>query len=208
MPDTRQKLIGLPDYVEQVVRLDERVAFRLSEYRLPDGSIFAVGKSDTQNLLGVRHDHRDEVDSRSLDRVVRGGIAETANDSALVRSVRREELNPNDLRARLIAHFEYPMPELEGLNDALAVCESDFERDLMKRLLERGYRVQGQVGSTGYRIDMVVEGADGRMRRRPFPRPPTMAARYAAAARSRTSRLAFLALLCLQLLPGLRTGVE
>ena len=45
MPDVRQKLIGLLDYVEQVVRLDERVAFRLSEYRLPDGSAFAVGKA-------------------------------------------------------------------------------------------------------------------------------------------------------------------
>ena len=60
MRDARQKLIGLLDYVEQVVRLDERVAFRLSEYRLPDGTTFAVGKNDTQNLPGVRHDHRDE----------------------------------------------------------------------------------------------------------------------------------------------------
>jgi hypothetical protein len=60
MADARQKLIGLLDYVEQVVRLDERVAFRLSEYRLPDGSTFAVSKSETQNLPGVRHDHRDE----------------------------------------------------------------------------------------------------------------------------------------------------
>jgi hypothetical protein len=60
MRDARQKLVGLLDYVEQVVRLDERVAFRLSEYRLPDGMTFAVGNSDTQNLPGVRHDHRDE----------------------------------------------------------------------------------------------------------------------------------------------------
>lgn len=60
MPDARQKLIGLLDYVEQVVRLDERVAFRLSEYRLPDGSTFAVGKGDTQNLPSVHHDQRDE----------------------------------------------------------------------------------------------------------------------------------------------------
>jgi hypothetical protein len=44
MPDARQKLISLLDYVEQVVRLDERVAFRLSEYRLPDSSVFAVDK--------------------------------------------------------------------------------------------------------------------------------------------------------------------
>jgi hypothetical protein len=60
MSDTRKKLIGLLDYVEQVVRLDERVAFRLSEYRLPDGTTFAVANSDTQNLPGVRHDHRDD----------------------------------------------------------------------------------------------------------------------------------------------------
>jgi very-short-patch-repair endonuclease len=54
------------------------------------------------------------------------------------------------------------MPELKKIEDALSVCESKFERDMMQRLLERGYRVQGQVGSIGYRIDMVVEGADRR----------------------------------------------
>jgi hypothetical protein len=60
MAESRQKLIGLLDCIEQVVRLDERVAFRLSEYHLPDGSTFAVGKADTQNLPSVRQDHRDE----------------------------------------------------------------------------------------------------------------------------------------------------
>ena len=39
-------------------------------------------------------------------------------------------------------------------------AKSNFERDLMRKLLERGYRAQGQVGSLGFRIDMVVEGAD------------------------------------------------
>ena len=60
MAALRQKLVGLLDYVEQVIRLDERVAFRLSEYRLPDSSTFALFKIDTQNLPGVRHDLRDE----------------------------------------------------------------------------------------------------------------------------------------------------
>src|SRR5437763_16489887 len=60
MPDARQKLIGLLDYVEQVVRLDERVAFRLSEYRLPDGTAFAIGESHTRNLPGIHHDAREE----------------------------------------------------------------------------------------------------------------------------------------------------
>jgi very-short-patch-repair endonuclease len=79
----------------------------------------------------------------------------------LVRSVKRDELNPSDLKARLIAHFENPMPDREEIEDALSSCESNFERDLMQRLLDRGYRVQAQVGSLGYRIDMIVEGANG-----------------------------------------------
>ena len=52
--------------------------------------------------------------------------------------------------------------EAESAGDGLAACESGFERDLMQMLLDRGYRVQPQVGSLGFRIDMVVEGADGR----------------------------------------------
>jgi very-short-patch-repair endonuclease len=101
-------------------------------------------------LTMLRYEQRFNVAvSRARDRVV------------LVRSVRREELNPNDLKARLIAHFERPMPDREKISDALSTCESNFERDLMQRLLERGYRVHGQVGSIGYRIDMVVEGATG-----------------------------------------------
>jgi very-short-patch-repair endonuclease len=111
-----------------------------------------VADSANKNALTMlRYEQRFNVAvSRARDRAV------------LVRSVRREELNPNDLKARLIAHFENPMPDAEKTEDALGVCESQFERDLMGRLLERGYRVQGQVGSIGYRIDMVVEGADRR----------------------------------------------
>jgi hypothetical protein len=55
MSDMRQKLIGLLDYIEQVVRLDEPVAFRLSEYHLLDGSTFAITKADTHNLPGRAH---------------------------------------------------------------------------------------------------------------------------------------------------------
>jgi very-short-patch-repair endonuclease len=33
---------------------------------------------------------------------------------------------------------------------------------VLRRLLERGYRVTPQVGAMGYRIDLVVEGANGR----------------------------------------------
>jgi very-short-patch-repair endonuclease len=82
----------------------------------------------------------------------------------LLRSVKREDLNENDLKARLIAHFENPMPlESQGVDNGLSACESHFEHDMMQRLLDRGYRVQAQVGSLGYRIDLVVAG-DNRYR--------------------------------------------
>lgn len=103
-------------------------------------------------LTMLRYEQRFNVAvSRARDRIV------------LVRSIRREDLNPSDLKARLIAHFEDPMPlETDTTGDRLAACESGFERDLMQKLLDRGYRVQPQVGSLGFRIDMVIEGADGR----------------------------------------------
>ena len=89
--------------------------------------------------------------SRARDRVV------------LVRSVREEELKPNDLKARVIRHFRDPMAGATAPSgDLMAMCESGFERAIMSRLISRGYRVRPQVGALGYRIDLVVEGAGDR----------------------------------------------
>jgi very-short-patch-repair endonuclease len=89
--------------------------------------------------------------SRARDRMV------------LVRSVREEELKPNDLKARIIRHFREPMAGAKRPSgDLMAMCDSDFERDILTRLLSRGYRVRPQVGALGYQIDLVVEGAGDR----------------------------------------------
>ena len=171
-PEMRNRTIGVISLVgaEQAEHIRSRLSETIGEEIMQRHSIlcgdsakfqgserdivFLSMVADSANktaLTMLRYEQRFNVAvSRARDRVV------------LVRSVRREELNPNDLKARLIAHFENPMPDLEKIEDALAVCKSDFERDLMQKLLERGYRVQGQVGSVGYRIDMVVEGADRR----------------------------------------------
>ena len=89
--------------------------------------------------------------SRARDRMV------------LVRSVREEELNPIDLKARVVKHFREPMAGVTSpCGDLMAMCESHFEREVLKRLLAKGYRVRPQVGALGYRIDLVVEGAGDR----------------------------------------------
>jgi very-short-patch-repair endonuclease len=171
-PEMRERTIGVISLVgaEQAEHIRSRLSEKIGEEIMQRHSILCGDSATFQGserdivylsmvadsanktaLTMLRYEQRFNVAvSRARDRVV------------LVRSVKREELNPNDLKARLIAHFENPMPELGEIEDALSVCESKFERDLMQRLLERGYRVQGQVGSIGYRIDMVVEGADRR----------------------------------------------
>jgi very-short-patch-repair endonuclease len=127
----------------------DSATFQGSERDIVFLSMVADSTSSTA-LTMLRYEQRFNVAvSRARDRAV------------LVRSVRRDELNPSDLKARLIAHFENPMPDREEIEDALSSCESNFERDLMQRLLDCGYRVQAQVGSLGYRIDMIVEGANG-----------------------------------------------
>jgi very-short-patch-repair endonuclease len=81
----------------------------------------------------------------------------------LVRSVTEGELNPSDLKARILAHFKAPMPQLTHSAATLVeLCQSSFERDVFSALVERGYHVIPQVGSQGFSIDMVVEGDAGR----------------------------------------------
>ena len=83
----------------------------------------------------------------------------------LVRSVREEELNPKDLKSKVIAHFREPMPNVVNPSAELVdLCQSEFERAVFMALIERGYRVippkWDRVGLTS--IDMVVEGEGGR----------------------------------------------
>jgi very-short-patch-repair endonuclease len=81
----------------------------------------------------------------------------------LVRSVAASDLRPGDLKLALIEHFRAPMKgNLIRPKEVLEVCQSDFERDFGKCLLDRGYRIRPQVPVGGYAIDFVVEGADDR----------------------------------------------
>src|SRR5260370_891868 len=89
--------------------------------------------------------------SRARDRLV------------LVRSLASSDLKPGDLKLALIEHFRAPMRgNLIRLKEVLEPCESDFERDFGRCLLDRGYRIRPQVPVGGYAIDFVVEGADDR----------------------------------------------
>ena len=74
------------------------------------------------------------------------------------------DLKPGDLKLQLIEHFRSPMEEGKVIRpgEVLEICNSDFEKDFGRCLLDLGYRIRPQVPVGLYRIDFVVEGADDR----------------------------------------------
>jgi very-short-patch-repair endonuclease len=81
----------------------------------------------------------------------------------LVRSVASSDLKPGDLKLALIEHFRAPMTgNLIKPKEVLEVCDSEFERDFGRCLLDLGYRIRPQVPVGGYAIDFVIEGRDDR----------------------------------------------
>jgi len=57
---TAERLTELLDYVGQVIKLDERPTFRLSEYRLANGQTFTFHEHEFHALPGITHDLTDD----------------------------------------------------------------------------------------------------------------------------------------------------
>ena len=81
----------------------------------------------------------------------------------LFRSVLLGDYKEDSLTAKVIRHFTNPFTQdAAQLKNIRELCESDFEREMFDYLSSKNYRVTPQVKCGGYRIDMVVEGAQGR----------------------------------------------
>ncbi|WP_158302912.1 AAA domain-containing protein [Syntrophus aciditrophicus] len=72
-------------------------------------------------------------------------------------------LKSSDIRLKLLQHVRDPLASLRIFNQEVGKTESPFERDVLKRLTNAGYRVKSQWQVGYYRIDMVVEGAGKRL---------------------------------------------
>ena len=80
----------------------------------------------------------------------------------LFRSVKEEELRPDDLKARAIRHFKSPMEKaVPEVDDLIELCDSSFEREVFRRLRDRGYRVTPQAKAAGYFIDKAIRRRRG-----------------------------------------------
>jgi very-short-patch-repair endonuclease len=68
-----------------------------------------------------------------------------------------------DLRYRLIQHVRDPKASARNFDEQVGRVESPFEREVLKKLTNAGYRVTTQVEVGYFRIDMVVEGQGKRL---------------------------------------------
>ncbi len=103
------------------------------------------------------------IDDQQSAQVYNVAASRARDRMMLMRSVSAAQLDPYDLRARLIAHFAQPFPqapvETISLRDA---CQGPFERTLFDWLAVRGYRVTPKVPAGASVIDLVVEGTGDR----------------------------------------------
>ncbi|MFC7531313.1 AAA domain-containing protein [Actinoplanes sp. GCM10030250] len=76
-------------------------------------------------------------------------------------STRPSALLADDARGLLLS-YALNLPTDAAATDLAARCESDFERDVLKLLVGRGYRPIPQFRIGGYRIDFVLNAPDGR----------------------------------------------
>jgi very-short-patch-repair endonuclease len=72
----------------------------------------------------------------------------------------KAHLKEGDLRRRLIEHAQDPTALTELAESEERKTESPFEKKVLRRLREEGYRVKPQWEVGAYRIDLVVVGSD------------------------------------------------
>ncbi len=172
-PDGRPRTIGVISLVgsEQAAYIQKQLMERIGEAAMVRHRIICGDSASLQGderdiiILSMIADKTRKQAQTAMQYEQRFNVAlSRARDRMiLVRSVREDDLNPNDLKAKVIRHFREPMPQALDASAALIdLCQSGFERDLFTVLIERGYRVIPQVGSEGFSIDMVVEGESGR----------------------------------------------
>ena len=116
-------------------------------------------------LVSMVIDPRSRATANRMDMHQRFNVAlSRARDRMyLFRSITEADVGGDSLNAKVLSHFRRPFLQDVARTQALRDrCESGFERDMYDELVARGFRVEPQVASGGFRIDFVVEGAEGR----------------------------------------------
>ncbi len=146
------KRVGETEIIKHNIVAGDAATFQGKERDIMFVSMVSAS-NDFRKVADKRHQQRFNVAfSRAKDRIY------------LVRSLDLDDLNPEDLKAKAIMHFQNPMRGSSAKTEkARALCElKEFEREVYDALLAEGYAVTPQVAVGGYRIDMVIEGGGDR----------------------------------------------
>jgi len=91
-------------------------------------------------------------------------VSRARNQLWVVHSLQPEiDLKSGDLRRRLIEYAQNPLAHIQAQEQQLTRAESEFERQVMRRLMDAGFLVTSQWKVGSYRIDMVVSGNGRRL---------------------------------------------
>ena len=155
---------GQAGYLLQLLRdeigEDEIQARRL---RVGDAYTFQGDERDVVLVSMVVSDNDPRVAAftkREYHRRINVAASRARDQLWIFHSVRAGSLLADDARALLLTYADNVF-DVESPMD-LALCESDFERDVFKRLMARGYRPIPQFRIGAYRIDFVLNAPDGR----------------------------------------------
>ncbi|MFC8848676.1 MULTISPECIES: AAA domain-containing protein [unclassified Micromonospora] len=77
-------------------------------------------------------------------------------------SVQPADLRDDDARGLLLSYCQNVNTAEEAYDDLEKRCDSDFEREVLRRILRRGFRPLPQFRIGSYRIDFVLPAPDGR----------------------------------------------
>ncbi len=172
-PQLAEKTIGVVTLVghEQAKLVHDLVASRISPQDILARAIVVgqpaafQGRERDIMLVSMVLAPGDRSFSSSLGSQQRLNVAlSRARDRTyLFRSVPDGYFPADSVSGRLLAHFKQPFHQAEAtVTTQRERCESGFEKAVFDELVTRGYRVTPQVRAGGYRIDLVVEGAEGR----------------------------------------------
>jgi hypothetical protein len=155
---------GQAGYLLQLLRgeigEDEIQARRL---RVGDAYTFQGDERDVVLVSMVVSDNDPRVAAftkREYHRRVNVAASRARDQLWIFHSVRAGSLLADDARALLLTYANNAVDRDSPAD--LALCESDFERDVFKRLTARGFRPIPQFRIGAYRIDFVLNAPDGR----------------------------------------------
>ncbi|WP_018638269.1 AAA domain-containing protein, partial [Parafrankia elaeagni] len=141
--------LGEEEYVRRRIRVGDPYQFQGDERDV----IFLSVVADDNRSAATRR--------RDMQRV--NVAASRARDQLWVfHTVAPETLRDDDVRRQLIEYM-YAAPAAQEVTRLVDLCESEFERAVLREILARGYRVRPQHPVGRFRIDLVIEGESSRL---------------------------------------------